>query len=473
MLGEFKYCCQYPLNMQVPQERVEKYSDFTRSNSPDGVKEHYDPKRGLEALLSCITPDPKIIVLMAMAANSNEYFYSKNQLYSAVRAYLRNIQVDPQAYPIQSKSTWEYCELENDVGDKVNGSLVNVGAVVKKVDIPTQSGLRTGYKISAAGIDLAVPLGLAAIEFVYKASNLGGKHRYDSMWRVLSTVQSTTEQRRQFAVFHVVRYLVNKRGYHSTTDIVEAVKGDVNEKTARKILSSLGEANVIDYKPRFAESGIITYNLAEEFQRKPEFDADTLYMKIRETNSNFTQRGALAKILGYIREYPSATYNSAKLSHQFNISNNSAATTLKALVDLEILSKEKSLIAKANGLTKILYDVILFPAWYTALALKPYDLRTIDAKKMEIFLDNYQLERSNIGPKGGDEVRNLIVVILEDSRGEFPDGVGLVYITKQLDKRMTRKLKRKSIGHQVATLVKGGLVSTSKNRIFKLSKHTK
>ena len=234
--------------MQIPQERLEKYAHFASLNSPDGRIEHYEPERGLEALLSSVTPDPKVMVLRAMARNKNQYFYSASELHTAVLEELRILGLPKNLYPIKYESTWAYCEHLDEYGGKVDGSLVNIGAIIKHLNVPTPEGLKTAYQISNAGVELAIPIGEAAIEFVSQAANSGLTHKYDSMWRLLNSVMSRTERRRQLAVYCVVKYLVENEGYHRLTDIAKDLEGKISFGSLSKILNSLGNIFMIDYQ---------------------------------------------------------------------------------------------------------------------------------------------------------------------------------------------------------------------------------
>ena len=48
----------------IPQERLQRYSEFVNRHSDNGV---YNPDKALGGLLSVLTPDTKGIVLSAMA----------------------------------------------------------------------------------------------------------------------------------------------------------------------------------------------------------------------------------------------------------------------------------------------------------------------------------------------------------------------------------------------------------------------
>jgi hypothetical protein len=150
-----------------------KYEEFIKRHSVNGK---YDPEKGLEGLLSCLTPDPKSIVLLAMA--EKRWYFNCNQLYRDVQNFMEENGLEKK-FPISFKSVWAYCEFKNKKNkEPVDGSLVEIGAVVKQLNIDEN---KYAYQISDAGIELARPLVLKAIEFVHKARNSKVPHRYDSM----------------------------------------------------------------------------------------------------------------------------------------------------------------------------------------------------------------------------------------------------------------------------------------------------
>lgn len=56
---------------QIPQERLDSYQDFAGIHSDNG---RYNPEKGLEGLLSVLTPDPKGVVLLAMEETRKSYY---------------------------------------------------------------------------------------------------------------------------------------------------------------------------------------------------------------------------------------------------------------------------------------------------------------------------------------------------------------------------------------------------------------
>ncbi len=472
--------------MQIPPARLERYEHFARLNSPDGRPEHYDPDRGLEALLSAVTPDTKVVVLMAMARNRNEYFYGTRRLYSAVLEQILGIGLPQGAYPLSENGTWKYCEDINGMGDKIDGSLVNVGAVVKHVHMPTPSGLKTGYQVSSAGAELAVPLGLAAIEFVWKAINSDIWHKYDSMWRVLGSVVSSTNQRKQLTVFYVVKHLVENLGYHRITDIENALHPRIARTNLSNTLISLGDAGIIDYQSPLRDIngrrgvGFVSYALSNSYMlnlalKRQEFnrEIDRVYHEIKIRRPGFDLRNGVVRILTFILNNPSETYEYNDLARKSSFKwRNQVSSVLSALEEVGVLERTinfrgHSIMsrARANNLTSILYHTFLVPARESANTLTPYEINITDLNtKMELFFENYQAERSHIGPEGGKETRNWILQVLMPD-----DALKLSAIVQRVNMISTRNMSSSGVRRQLIKLKETGQVISPKRGYYQLN----
>lgn len=354
--------------MTIPQERLERYKGFVELNSTNGI---YDHNKGLEALLSTLTPDPKVMVLGAMAANKNHWFFSPTELQSAVLEELENNGVRRNTYPITAKASWQYCERADKYGNKIDGSLVDIGAVVKHTDIQTQEGPKTGYQISIAGLELAIPIDLSAIEFVWQAGHSKIPHQYDSMWRILGGIQSKSNQRRQLVVYHIVKFLVENSGYHRLTDIEEASKHQIHHSVLSQTINLLSQSVLIEYQSPTRDingvsaSGWVNYALSENYKPFVSLlNPNLVYKKIQNRRLGFYEKDYLQKILEFIKNKPSIQYESNELSDKLSIGKSDVSRVLSALADIGVLFRIKDFKgrelmskAKANDLTKMFYDI--------------------------------------------------------------------------------------------------------------------
>lgn len=460
--------------MQIPQERLERYSHFVSQNSTNG---QYDPEKGLEALLSSLTPDSKIIVLRAMAANRNQWFFTETELHQAVLREIMAIGLPQNSYPLTSKSTWNYCERLDTGGNKIDGSLVDIGAVVKQAEMQTAMGPKTGYQISSTGIELSLPLGLGAIEFVWQAAHSGSEHNYDSMFKLLSTITSATLHRRQLAVFYIVQYLVeNDNSPLRFIDIKKALGDKVSQQTLSGVLNSLGQAGIIDYESPNRDidghraKGYVFYALSEKFKPIQNFDNEIVFTEVRKKIPYFGNKGYLSQILHLIESDPSAVYESNNIAQALGLDKTDAIKILSFLEKIGILKRVSNFkgvellsIARENILTGLFYQYVLQPAWSLATTLVPIPEIGIWPEKIKFFIDNYSVERSYIGPRGGEEVREKILRALEDGTE-----LKMSYLAQRVRKTMERNLKTSSIGDQADKLVKQGKIIKTRKGYYKL-----
>lgn len=469
----FKLHSYNKIDMHIPQEKLERYSHFVSLNSTNGV---YEPEKGLEALLSSVTPDPKVIVIIAMAANKNEYFYSPRRLQSAVFDQLNSLDINARVYPISYFASWSYCEFRDRYGSKQNGSLVDIGAVVKRANMDTPEGLKTGYQISTEGVKLAVPIGLAAIDFVWKATHSRIGHKYDSMSRLLGSVFSRTEHRRQLGVYYVVKFLIENEGNHRSADISVALDGILSDGLIHIVLNTLSEAGIIDYESPLRDvngarpKGFVKYCST---QKQPNLDSAEIYKRFRERNPTFHGKSILYRIINHINENPSSAFEAHQLNEKLKINNISyVVRVLSFLADLGSLEREdifqggrKFSNAGANDLTKMFYEGVLLPAWYSATTLTPYKIEIVDlSEKVSLFLENYHRERSRKGPEGGEEVRQSIIRVLSASHSPLK----FSHIRQEVNEMIGRNLSIGAVKGQVKQLMENDVIISPKKRYYDL-----
>jgi DNA-binding transcriptional ArsR family regulator len=441
------------IEAQIAKSRLDRYSDFVKIHSDNGI---YNPEKGVEGLLSTLTPDLKCIVLPAM--ESGDIYFSFDQLHKAVLNWLEGFGLYEEVFPLNRHSSWHYCERRDKKGNIVDGSLVNIGGVVKEIYEETPEGLKIGYCISTAG-ELAVPLNFAAIEFVWRAEN-SIPHIYDSMWRIFGGVNSKTEKRRLLPVYKIVRFLIENPGYHRCEDIKEAFRGDISESVISSVLNSLGYAKIIDYKSPDRDiggrkaSGWVTYSLAVKTLNR-----DEIYKELRKKKHDFYDKGELSKAIEFIEANPKQVYRSDELDNQI---------IFPYLADIGVLKRKSRFIGRkiqsrerGNDLTRMLYDIVLEPAWQTASNLFPTERRSLNSEKLKTFIENYQAERSNI-PEGGEKVRNSLLSILPDS-GEMK----LSHIVEVGNKLLRgRVLTKKSFEYNLNILIGQELVKKTREGYY-------
>lgn len=454
--------------LYIPQARLERYSDFVSRHSDNGV---YNPEKGLEGLLASITPDSKVPVLNGM--QTGDVYFTKHQLRTATLNWLDSIGVDRSLFKMDPSAVWEYCQRRDKEGNEVDGSLVNVGVVVKEVYDITPEGLRTGYHVSTAGQELAIPTGLDAIEFVHQARNNKNSPKYKSMGRLLGGVQSRTGKRRPLAVYKIVKFLAENQGHHRFQDIVDALKDDINQTAISYVLNSLGAAEIIDYESPARDiegkrtKGWVTYS------RIRTEGLDSVYERIRQKNPKFYSKANLSEILKFIEANPNLKYESNDIATKLQIYVKGVQHILSSLAEanIGILRRESSFRgtetltrARANDFTHMFYEIVLQPAWYSASTLTPTELRPINSNKIIEFLENNQEETSHIGPGTGEEIRNVILHIL--SSGEE---VKKSSITNAVNEALVRGITEHACGKQLDNLIHEELVEKARRGFYKIT----
>jgi hypothetical protein len=220
----------------IAEENIEMYKDFAELHSINGK---YNPMKGLAALLSALTPDSKIWVLMAIARNRDKKIQSHSSLDGILQAELQKLNVALKMVSIST--SWRY--IEHPHGISGQGSLVSAGAVER---IEGDAFASTGYRISRAGEELFVPIALAAVNFVFDTSKNEYPHIYDSMVRLLGSITSNTANTRQMAVYRVVGYLVENPEEHTLVQVQKALSQYVGRNTAERIIHDLSSAGFVD-----------------------------------------------------------------------------------------------------------------------------------------------------------------------------------------------------------------------------------
>ncbi|MBI4038974.1 hypothetical protein HY384_03375 [Candidatus Daviesbacteria bacterium] len=118
--------------------------------------------------------------------------------------------------------------------------------------------------------------------------------------------------------------------------------------------------------------------------------------------------------------------------------------------------------ASANDLTRMFYDLVLLPVEEVADTLTPPPAKPLEARKLTQFLQNYQEERSNIGPLGGEEVREGIIDILSSTEGL----VKLSLLLEKYRERHDRRLGKKTLMYHLNELIKQRMVKKNEKGYY-------
>lgn len=452
-------------------ERLEKYQDFITVHSTDGA---YDPRKGLEGLLSIVSPDPKGVVLASM--EEGRIYFTPYDLHNQTLNFLENLGLSKDIFPITLFPTWRYCERSKD-GQVVEGSLVKIGSVVKQAYYDTAAGLQTGFIRSEAGRDLGIPAVQQVTEFVFKARSSHIPHRFDSMLRILGVASSFPGRRRPLAVFDVISYLTTHKGKHRQVDIAAGLQTYSRGQLAL-VLSSLGNCGLINYLSAARETegkpkkGWSVYLLEITKEQLENIDISNLYQQIKREKT-FYNSSDFSKVIDYIRGHPNEEYERNSLSEKLSINIQNISSILSWLQSKDYLKLpdygfkggKVSSQASANDLTVLFYDLVCLPLKGMAENLSTVPIRAFDKEKLAIFLGNYQEERSQLGLQGGEEVRVTLLTVLSKSKG---DEMKRSYIEELYNQQSDRYLKSNSLGNHLRFLIKQGLIEQTRPGFYRL-----
>ncbi len=446
-------------NTMIPGERLARYNDFV---DPHNTGAAYDPKKGLENLIGILSPDPKGV---ALAAVGSEWYGQEGQLQARINAWLGELGLSSEMWPIRPHATWGYFTAKNRAGIVVDGSLVELGAVIKKAEDPSQ----TLYSRSLAGTELAVPLIQRAVRFVSKAREHAevqkskGKEpqKFDSMWKIISSLNSPTDQRRPLAVWSTIDFLANSRGEYTREEIF--TKLNIAEGRIGQVLASLGNSGVINYISPLKEvagrrgHGWANYRLVDP-QALPELDVITINHQASATRKRFTNPGLLSKIVAYVTENPNIEFESGFVAAKLNVKVNRVSEALSVLVDIGFLERprpgfksgEIESSASANDLTLLFNDLVCAPAKNVADTLSPLTLEPWNRLEVVTYLKNYNEERRDRGSQ--DEVDRLILDILMSGGPSMK----MSHITDLCNAKLEREMRPGSMGSRLKNLVRSG-----------------
>lgn len=455
----------------ISPDKLERYRDFV---DPERTGAPYDPRQGLERLMGILSPDPKGIVLAAM---DQDWYGGRSQLQARIFSWLEGLGLPISIWPLSAPSNWNYIARKDENGEIVDGSLVELGAVIKKAEDPFQ----VLYQRSVAGGELAISLVQQSVRFVSRAreitqTKVQGKtpHKFDSMWRVIGAVNSSTGLRRPLAIFDTIDFLVHNPGKQRKEDLKDGT--DLSEGRLNLILESLGNFGIIDYiSPKIEKEGQpgrgwSIYTLVSP-QSTMDLNPDQIYSDIRNMRRSFTHRTYFERVINYIKGHPSYKYESGVLVNELKINPPHVANTLSLLADLGILERpdpgfkggERASIATANDLTHIFYDLVCAPARALAETLSPLPLKTWNRSEVVVYLDNYDEERSQFGPQRGDEVRSLLLNILQAGLE-----MKISHIVDLYNEQSARELKDNAVRNQLRKLLDLGEIEQPKPKYYRI-----
>lgn len=456
----------------VPVDRLEKYWDFVapeRSGEKFDPKYIYDPRAALQKLLTCLTPDTKALALAGMG---EAVHFTKSQLTGQVNKWLSEAGAS-ESIPVTSQSMWHYLNRrDTTTGLYVDGSLIDIGAVVKETHLLTSSGYMIGYQRSSAGKELVVPLVQRAVDFVFQAESFipmdtTDRPRYVSMNRVLGNIGSTTDKRPQLLIFDIVKFLVEHEGKYRQTDLLQdPAFRNYSAIDLRNGLTHLDMVGVLKYQSATKEQqgkrpkGWSIYEAVDPASLE-KIDISQVYQLIRSGPKRFFEKGLLQAVLEYIKRNPDQAFNSESLSLTLNKHTTGASRILNALESVGILKVQddgfqghvRQSSAESNKITHLFYSTVLEPASKIAESLLPLPLRSFDPDRLNVFIERYTSERNRKGPGTGDEARNLALSILAGG-----EEIKLSDLLQRFNTLSGINLSASGLGNNLDLLKRNGLI---------------
>lgn len=455
-------------------ENPDRYKEFVSMHSTEGI---YDPEKGLEGLLSCLTPDTKAVALLSM--QRGEDYFTSLDLFKKISNYLENYGLNKKDFPLSSTAPWVYCFTYKKADKQfIDGSLIDIGAVIKKTIYVTNEGLKTGCEISQAGEELCKPLISRTIHFVNEAREKNLLKSY-SMFKILGAVNSITEKRRQISVFNIVKALVENPNLNSASEIKELLGSKQNHPYIAEALISLGETGIINYESPYKEingkwiKSFKTYSLTKEGLARLK-DKEEVYKKMKNIeicHSIGFNRKNLSESIDYILDNPDEKYDYLSLAEKFGATDYRPFRTilwaltksgyLNSLFDDNMHTAAKTKMS-ANYATHFFYDSVLLPAHESAKNLEPTNDVGISSNELKNFLANFRREKTRIGPDGGDEIKAAILRVLENEEMKRS------LIVQKCSPLITRKLNGASYDIHINSLIKEGIIERTKKGHYKL-----
>ncbi len=454
----------------IPQERLERYKEFVSMHSTEGV---YDPEKGLEGLLSCLTPDTKAVALLSM--QRGEDYFTSLDLFKKISNYLENYGLNRKDFPLSFAAPWVYCFCYKKADKQfIDGSLINIGAVIKKTYYNTNEGLKTGVEISLTGEELCKPLISKAIHFVNEAREKNLLKFY-STFKILGAVNSKTEKRRQTGVFNIMKALVENPSLNSANEIIELLKDKQNPTTIAGTLISLGNTGIINYESPCKEingkwiKNFKTYCLTGEGLTKLG-NKEEIYHKLKDHSSNslgFSKK-SLFDSIEYILNNPDEKYDFLSLTEKVGATDyRYYQTVLLALTKTGYLNSIFEAAAartkmSANYATHLFYDSVLLPAYESASNLKPAINTEISQYDLRGFLENFRKEKTRIGPDGGGEIKAALLNVLKNEEMKKSQ------IIQKCSSFINRKLDGGAYDLHINSLIKEEIIEKTKRGHYRL-----
>lgn len=261
-------------------------------------------------------------------------------------------------------------------------------------------------------------------------------------------------------------------GHHRITNIASELGEDCCRVS--NIAANLGYCGVVNYESMMKEiegkrlRGWSVYVLNDEGLL--EKSDEEIWEEIKNINDRFDHPGYLKKVFNFIKEKSKEyKYECNELSKELKMRKKDISHCLSLLSEIGLLKSgefrggEVESRVEANDLTGLFYETVLQPAYELAQSLDPSLIETtFEPEWIEEFLENYNEERSQIGPEGGEEIRKAIIKILREE-----DELKLDAIAEKVSEKLDRKVSVRTCQTHIKAL-KGKIEKKTKKGWYRL-----
>ena len=289
------------------------------------------------------------------------------------------------------------------------------------------------------------------------------------------------------AVYRVIEELIKSGVPLREQDLIE--RTGLSE-TIGDTLDSLGYSEerpgFIDYESPSREiqgrrpSGWAIYKAKESVQRA---DPEDVYQRARKIREGFHSKTDLVNVLDHVKKNSDKEFTGEKVAETVEISPKNASSCLSILSDLGYLESTfngKTLSrAAANKYTRMFWREFLEPIGIVAQTMDPtlpefrsaleyYSSHNSEREAaIRRQMGIYNNERSNIGPEGGEILRDLVLSVLATEPKKASQ------IAHEINARSERKLKSNTISIHLRAMAKKRIIAQTGRGYYALRRTTK
>ncbi len=219
---------------------LDHFTNRHRSHS-NGFR--YDPERGIESILLCMSSDPRALILHVMEPHRT---YRAFEIAKALNSYLSSTGIAEDMHGIDAAAIRGHLRANSgSIGGEGwrDGELVTTSALQKFI-VHDEKGDHPAYALTQAGVTIFKPIADLSIAFVASLQNREGSNKYESLHKIIGA------RGRSYAVYCIVRYLA-KHGECTMAQLTKHYEGKVSYCTLRTAVSDMAREGVLNFSSAF------------------------------------------------------------------------------------------------------------------------------------------------------------------------------------------------------------------------------